>query len=269
MTRLLRELERVESRVLAGLTFVDAATGTPLTGPLSIRALEGSARIVRNTSGSWVVAFWTELAEHEAAFPTPPAGPAVGARTLRLRVEDPTGLHQPRVVALALPRDPDPGHAAQADSLFQPAIVPMYPTARAGTGANWAVLRVTLRESGGDALGGALLRVRRNGDVLGRGLTDGRGEALVALPGVPMVTFGEDEEAVVVSEINVSLDAVFDPAAGTRMPADDLAAGRPAPTPVVDPEALEDGAAALPHATRALTVAARRSQTLAMTLDLP
>jgi hypothetical protein len=269
MTRLLRELERVESRALAALRFVDASTRAPIPTPLTLRAPDGGVAWVRNVSGLSVVSSWTELAAHAAAFTEPPVTPAVGSLLLRLTVDDPTGRHLPRAVALPLPRDPDPEHAAQPDSLFRAVDVPMYPTARAVTGANWSVVRVSLLEGGGDALGGALLRVRRNGDVLGRGLTDGRGEALVGLPGVPMVTFGEDDEAVVVTEISVTIEAVFDPATGTRMSAEDVAAGRRPPVPVVDPDALEDHADTLPNTALPLTIAARRSQTLAMTLDLP
>lgn len=269
MTRPLRELERVESRALAALRFVDAPTRTTITTPLTVRAPGGGVEWVHNVSGLWVVASWTELAEHAAAFREPPSVPAAGSLRLALTVADPTGVHLPRAVSLPLPRDPDPEHLSEPDSLFRAVEVPMYPTARAVPGANWSVVRVSLREGGGDALGGALLRVRRNGDVLGRGLTDGRGEALVALPGVPMVTFGEDDEAVVVTEIAVSLEAVFDPTTGTRMPAADVAAGRRAPEPVVDPDALEDEAGTLPHTAQPLSIAARRIQTLAMTLDLP
>jgi len=269
MTRPLRELERVEARALGALRFVDASTRGHVPGPLELRPVEGRVRLVRNVTGSWVVAAWSALSAHESAFGAPPAAPPLGSRLLRLRVQDPTGLYLPREVAVALPRDPDPEHASDAASLFRPVEVPLYPAPRAATGANWSVLRVTLRDGGGDALGGALLRVRRNGNVLGRGLTDGRGEALVALPGVPMVTFGEDDEAVVVTEVAVTVQAVFDPASGSRMSAEALATGRPAPTPVVNPEALEDGADTLPGGTEATAVAARRTQNLTMTLDLP
>jgi hypothetical protein len=269
MTRLLRELERVESRALGALRFVDAPTRALVLRPLQLRPVAGRVRLVRNVTGDWVVAAWSALPAHEGAFAAPPAAPPTGSQLLRLRVWDPAGLYLPREVAVALPRDPDPTHASDAASLFRPVEVPLYPAPRAATGANWSLLRVTLREGGGDALGGALLRVRRNGDMLGRGLTDGRGEALVALPAVPMVTFGEDDEAVVVTEVAVSVQAVFDPGSGSRMSAAALAAGRPAPVPVVNPEALEDGADTLPGGTEAIPVAARQSRSLTLTLDLP
>ena len=110
--------------------------------------------------------------------------------------------------------------------------------------------------------------LRRNGQVMARGLTDGRGQALVATVGVPMLTFGEDDEAVLVEEITVTVEAVFDPETGTRLPAIALAGGARAPVPLVDPDALElDGA--LPNASQTLSVAARRSQSLTLSIDVP
>ncbi|HEX9107106.1 MAG TPA: hypothetical protein VF832_07755 [Longimicrobiales bacterium] len=268
MTRQLRELERVESRVLGALRFVDAGTGTDVLTPLTLRALDGHARFVRNRSGLQVIAQWSSLSAHEASFQNPPADP-IGNLTLHVVVTDTTGRYLPRRVAIPLPRDPDATHATQPGSLFQPLRVPLYPAAVAETGANWAVVHAAVTEQAtGDALGGALLRVRRNGDVIGRGLTDGRGQALVALVGVPMLTFGQADEAVLVGEITVTVEAVFDPATGTRVPAAQLAAGVRPPVPEVDPDAL-DANGALPHAQQSVAVAARRSQSLELSISLP
>ena len=269
MTRILRELERVEIRVLGALRCVAAGTRADIATPLTLRALAGRARFIRNRSGLYVIAQWSALAAHEAAFLEPPAAPAIGSLSLPVAISDPTGSYLPRRVSIALPRDPDPDHAAQADSLFRAVEVLMYPAARAATGANWSVLRVTVTEAATrDALGGALLRARRNGDVIARGLTDGRGEGLLALVGVPMLTFGEDEEAVVVDEVTVTVEAVFDPDAGTRLPAAVLASGARPPVPEVDPDAL-DADNTLPDTAQTLAVAARRSQSLSLAIAVP
>ena len=210
-----------------------------------------------------MIASWTELAEHRDHFAEPPAAPPPGSLTLPLSVTDPRGEYLPRRLSLALPRDPE--GEGEEDSLFRPRVVRLFPAARSRTGPNWSVLRVTLTEDGtGDALGGGLVRVRRNGDILARGLTDGRGEALVAAVGVPLLTFGEEEDAVVVDEVAVTVEAAFDPDEGTRMSAAALAAGEPPPRPEVDPDALDEQATALP-----LAVAARRSQAVSMAIDLP
>lgn len=268
MTHVLREIERVEDRVLGALRCFDSATGADIVAPLVLDARNGRARFVRNRSGVYVVAFWSDLADHEEAFHSPPDVPAVGSRELIVTIADPSGRYLPRLARLALPRDPDPDNAGQPDSLFRPAQVPMYPAASASTGANWAVLHVTVLEDGsGDALGGALLRVRRNGDIIARSLTDGRGQALLPIVGVPMLTFGEDDDAVVVDEISVTVEAVFDPDTGTRMSAAALASGARPPVPVVDPESLDEDDA-LPETAQTLAVAARRSRSLTLMIDV-
>ena len=268
MTRVFQELERVEGRVLGALRCFDSATGADIVTPLALDARNGRARFVRNRSGVCVVSFWSELAAHEEAFTTPPALPAVGSFELVIAIADPTGRYLPRLTRLPLPRDPDPDNADGPDSLFRAAQVPMYPAASAATGANWSVLHATvLEESSGDALGGALLRVRRNGDVIARALSDGRGQALLPLVGIPMLTFGEDEEAVVVDEVNVTVEAVWDPDTGTRLPAAALVSGARPPVPLVDPDAL-DADDSLPETAQTLAVAARRSRSLTLLIDV-
>jgi hypothetical protein len=195
----LRELERVEQRVLGALRCVDATTGVPLREPLAWKG--DRLTVVRNLGGLYVIREWTPLATHAPAFQSPPPQPSIASLPLELSVRDLSGRYLQRRVQLALPRDPAPEHAMNADSLFRPIDIPMYPSASAPLGANWVALRVTVRETAsGDALGGALLRVVSNGSVLARGLTDWRGEALVAVAGVPVTTWSTEPGAVIVTE---------------------------------------------------------------------
>lgn len=265
MTRAFREIERNDQRVLGALALVDAGTGAPIDRALELRVPgPGRAVLVRNASGLVVIRDWSELPAHAAAFDAPPDAPAPRP-VLRLAVRDPLGQYLPRIASIVLPRDPAPALAVQAESLFQPLRVPMYPSASAATGSNWSLLRVSLQESArGDALGGALLRVRRNGEVLARGFTDARGEGLVAVVGVPVTTFSDDETAVVVSQIDVVLEAVFDPATGLRTPRGVASVA----VPWVDPVELEARADSLPRVSTTLFIAARRTQQRALVLDL-
>lgn len=265
----LRELERIEWRVLGALRFVDAMTGSPIERTLRVDA--SGATLARNRSGLYVISHWDPLSTHEREFLAPPPSPAPGSLTLNLGVSDPSGVYLPVAASIPLPRVGDPGQARAADSLFQPEVISLYPSTTAPVGTNWAVLRVSLTETdSGDALGGALLRVVSNGRVLARGLTDWRGEALVPVLGVPVTTFSEQPGAVVISEINVSLQAAFDAAAGSRTPMSAVRAGHaPVRLPVVDPVVLETDFDALPQAQLALGIAARRSQNVALSLDLP
>jgi len=268
MTLPLRELDRTEWRVLGALRVVDATTRVPIERGLRVEA--SGAKLVRNRSGLYVIRHWDSLAAHEGEFLAAPATPAPGSLSLSVRVSDPLERYLAVAAQVALPRDSDPDQAAAPDSLFQPAGVALYPSASAPVGANWAVLRVNLTETtSGDALGGALLRVQSNGTVIARGLTDWRGEALVPVVGVPVTTFSDDANAVVISEIAVTLQAAFSGASGSRTAAAQVRAGRaPETPPVVDPDALETAFDTLPRTQLALNIAARRSQSVSLSLNL-
>ncbi|MGZ8203962.1 MAG: hypothetical protein ACXW12_14565 [Burkholderiales bacterium] len=265
-----REVERVESRALAALRFVDSVNGTTVDAPLAVTAPAGTL-LFRNRSGLYVVGRHAALAEHESAFRHPPDTPALGSVTLDLSVSDPGGTYLGRALRLALPRDPRPENVDAVDSLFRPVECELYRSPAAAVGANWAAVRVTVTESAsGDALGGSLLRVVSGGRTLARGLSDWRGEALVPVAGVPITTWSEDEDAVIVTEIDATLEILFDASAGsTRTPAAALVARRPPSTlPAPDPDAIESNPAAA-RTSLPIRLAASRLLALAMHLDLP
>lgn len=269
MSLAIREIERVERRVLGALRCVDATTRAGIDAPLQVTV--ENARIQRNRSGLYVIASATALAAHEASFAQPPALPALGTVKLDATIADPSGRYLPRRATLALPRDPLPAHAGNADALFRPIEVALYPSNVAPLGENWAVLYVSASEAASrDALGGALLILTSGGNTLARGLTDWRGEALLPVPGVPVTTWSSHPHAVVVTEINARIRIVFDTASGTRTAAADVAAGRPpARLPVVNTDDLEARANVLPHASVIVPIAARRAQSLSSQLALP
>lgn len=265
-TDALRELERVEWRALAALRPIDAVTAATVVAPLRVTA-EG-ARIARNRSGLYVIHEWAALAPHAAAFYTPPALPAPGSLALTVSIVDPAGQYLPRLARIALPRDPG---ATGEDSLFAARSIALHPAPGARLGINWCALRVSLAHpASGDALGGALLRVVAGDAVLARGLSDWRGEALVPVAGIPVTTWSEDEETVVVSHVAATLEAIFDPEAGTRTSITRVRAGRPPPRlPQVDPDAIESRRASLPRAQQDVRLAARAALNLNLGLDLP
>jgi hypothetical protein len=261
--------ERVDRRVLGALRCVDATTLMPIDAPLAVSA--AGARLLRNRSGLYVIQSWSRLPAHEEAFDAPPAAPAVGSESLALDIRDLSGRYLSRRTVIALPRDPAPANLALAGSLFRPVDVPMYPAPSAPTGANWVELRATVRETAtGDGLGGALLRVVSAGTVLARGTTDWRGEAFVPVAGVPITTWSTEPGAVVVTEIPASLECYFDPATGTRTPAADVRAGiAPVSQTLPDPQAIEDGRAALPQAIVPVVVAAGRGVNVEVSITVP
>lgn len=268
MSLVIHELERVERRVLGAIRCVDATTQARVDAPLQV--VVADANVMQNRSGLYVLSGAIALPEHAAAFDAQPGAPLAGSLTLTATIRDPSARYLPRLAAIALPRDPSPLHASLAESLFKPIDIAMHPASVAPVGVNWSVLRVSVNASaGGDALGGALLRVISDGKVIARGMTDWRGEALVPVPGVPVTTWSDDEDVVVVNEISASLELVFDPATGSRTPAADVLAGRSRAAALVDPDQLEAQAATLPHAAQAVQLAAGRSQSISFLLALP
>lgn len=268
-----REVERLEFRALAALRFVDAASGLTVETPLRIVAPLG-ARVLRNRSGMYVLHAHRPLAAHSDAFLEPPPAPTIGSVSLRIEAHDASGLYLARAVTIQLPRNAQPANAATDGSLFRAIPVELYRAPSAPVGSNWAALRVSLREgASGDALGGALLRVASGGRTLARGQSDWRGEALVPVVGIPVSTWSDGEDTVLVSEIDATLEVFFDAASGgTRTPAAQLDAAAP-PASVTalepnDPTALESNPAATRLET-AIRLASGQPRVLSLQLDLP
>lgn len=189
-------LERIEQRVLGALRLTDRVTGVPLTRPMRLSA--DNAALVRNASGCYVVTAARGLELHTAAFLQPPATPALGSIACTFTIHDPQQRYLPRIITLRLPRDPDPAHAENADSLFRPLDVAMYPAATAPIFQNWSTIRAAVTQ-GPDPrtappLRGALLLVidEADGTRLASGISDERGEALVIVPGVPVTKFADE-----------------------------------------------------------------------------
>lgn len=264
-----RELERVELRVLGALCCVDATTGAPLNHPLRIGAPAG-ARIQRNRSGLFVVYEWAPLAHHAPSFLNAPAEPAAGEAPLTVTVSDPSGQYLSRLVQVDLPRDPALANAALPSSLYRPIRVPMYPSAASRVGPNWAALSLSLRDAvSGDALGGVLLRVLSGMQVLARGLSDWRGEALVPVAGIPVTTWSAEPGDVIVTQIEVTVEAIADPASATRTPQAHVATGRaPLLLPLVDPAAIETARAGLPQTSTVVSLAAGRPLHVSLAIPL-
>lgn len=274
-------IERDEHRVLAAIECVDATTLSRIVEPLRFTA--PGARFVRNHSGLAVLHSWAGLAAHAAAFDRPPSGagdPAIASQALDVTIEDDSGRYLARQVRLQLPRDPDPDHADQPGSLFRPQRVPLLRAAAAPLTGNWAALAISASVEGpagqvgdalGDALGGALVEVRdAAAALLARGVTDWRGECVLPVAGIPVATWGDGVDAVVVTEIAASAQLRWPPGAGTRVTQADVAAGRaPRRLPLIDPDRLPDDPPPRVAAPLAITLAAARVQALRLTVAVP
>ena len=211
-------LENVDRRVLAALSFVDVTTRVPITDRLALTA--EAVRFVRNRSGHYVALHAEGLEHHTTSFDEAPGAPPLGSLSFDIDVADPSGRYLPRRYVLTLPRSADPQLSDEADSLFRPVAIDMFPAPAAPTEGPWSVLHVTVvNASTALPIPAALLRVTRQDDdvLIGRGMSEWRGrvrgEALVATSGVPITTFGNGDSGspVIVTEIAATLEAVVDP----------------------------------------------------------
>ncbi|WP_457442292.1 hypothetical protein [Roseateles sp. P5_E4] len=227
MSVVFHSIETDVRRVWGALRFVDAMSGHTIDSPLRVD-LPG-ARLQRNRSGFFVVTALDDAAnfdarrDYENAFDPIPPAPAL---SLPGTVSDPAGRYLPRRFTLALPRSPLPAAPAETAPLFEAATITLDPTTATALLPTWAALRLSVRRNGAPAAQAAI-RVHRSGNeaVLGRGMTDVRGEALVAVVGVAQITPGAEELVV---ETEIAVDIVV--SADTTL----------APGALVDPDLLAD-----------------------------
>lgn len=251
----LRVIERVDNRVLGAFRLVDAATEVPLIVPATIeaRATEiveiqpdgtsvviqsvplgnGAVDIRQNRVGHYVVFRAPLFENYLLAFENPPLPVSLQnpARRLRLRL----GVlaagphHLPQVFDFDLPRPLDPADAA---SVFAAQDVAFFRAPNAPVQEGWAVLRVSVAQTGGGgaALPGVLIRVFRRprqpaDEPIGEGLTEWRGarqrgEALVPIAGLQRFAPGAGANVIETTHA-IELEATRDPAftgAATQLP---------------------------------------------------
>lgn len=209
------DLEREDRRVLGALRMIDDASRAPLVVPGTVDARRADlidiagpgaptvvsqvpigfrAVTVRQNRNGWFVVFGAPLFDaYTGRFADPVNPPELAATQrlrLRLRITDAGPNHFPRFADVTLPRALD---RAAVDSVFTPQDVRLLRAPAAPMPDGWAVLRVTVRQTGTRAaLGGVLVRVFRqpqagNAEPIGMGLTEWRdakmrGEAAVPIP---------------------------------------------------------------------------------------
>lgn len=229
MSAVFHTIETDVRRVWGALRFVDAMSGHTVDSPLRVD-LPG-ARLQRNRSGFFVVTALDDVANlddrrnYENAFDPIPPAPAL---SLAGTVSDPAGRYLARRFTLVLPRSPLPVPPSAMAPLFEAATVTLDPSSATALLPTWAALRLSVRRAGAPAAQ-AVIRVHRPGSetVLGRGMTDARGEALLAVVGVAQLTPGAEElvvETEIAVDIVVSADITLAPGA---LVDPDLLAARP------------------------------------------
>jgi hypothetical protein len=209
--------ETLERRVLGAIQFVDAVTGSRVMETVQVAG--DGLLLKRGREGRIVIWKATGLETHTDAFANPPVEPALESMTVALAISEAGTHYLPRRASIRLPRDPNPANANNNSSLFQPITIRLLPSPAALVAASTAIVYLSVRDEDTEApLAGALVRVLRASDsaVLGRGMSDWRapvaGEALVAVPGIPVTSFNAgDGGAVMTTQVDVNIEVIFDP----------------------------------------------------------
>ncbi len=222
-----RDMDTFDTRVLGAIRIVDGATRAPVVRGLTLTAVTQGVRLWRNRRGEAVIAAAPGLAEHTTVFEAPPDAPPLGSVAVEIEIADPAGRYMSRRVTIDLPRDPDPNNAANEASIFRPIEVGLAAAAAARFESTWATVRVHVERTGAGPAAGALLRLTWTPDggdpIQVQSLTDGRGEGVIPVPGVPSRTVDQAGTAA-------TIRVVFDPALADGLP--------PGETPVIDPDLL-------------------------------
>jgi hypothetical protein len=228
--------ERLDSRFLVALRFLDGETAQPLTGPLTVSG--NGVQVVRNRSSLYALTEAPGFASYTSRFEAPPE-PAPAPASIPLTVVDPSGRHLPRSLSLELPRDAsqEPEHPSR--SVFVPVDVRMYlsPTARPAPGS--AVVRLSLRDDQDAPLARVVIRLRvtlpDKPAIEGLGLSDERGEVLLLVPRIPIIRWGQGEsDELIHTTFPATLESAFAPS-GAGLPAPDM----PAPSFTPLPQTLQ------------------------------
>lgn len=214
-------MEFVDRRALGAIEFVDAITAVRTRGPLRLEPADGRVVITPNISWLYVIRSAPGLEAHREAFEHPPVTPAFEDVHLDIAVNDPARRYLPRTVSVKLPRKDAP--FSDAESVLHPLVVPLYPAAATAIGPNWAVVRVRVQGNGAAHPGLRNALVVATPQIAGftavTAMTDARGEALVAIVGVPRVLPQAGGGAVLTRQFNCQIDVVIDKRVVTDAPA--------------------------------------------------
>lgn len=253
----------LDRRALALIALVDPF-GRPLGGPVQLTG--DGLRTVAKPGGRWAVLACKGLEAHVGAFESAPASPAQGTVACAIDIRPADGGLAPRRAVVPLPRDPDPAHRGETDSLFEPVTVTLLPSPQCPVPGTAAAVRVTVRKrNDGRRVANALVRVASdNGQFAAHSVTDAAGEALVIVAQFPMSFTGGGGS--VADGLPGKVTAVADPATVVLVDdADVLAARAAAAGPRAgwaDPDALADafpvpaaGAVAVRLSTRVVATA--------------
>jgi hypothetical protein len=201
-------LETTDRRVLGGFVFVDAITRETVLAPLAVTSR--TLRVRANRSGVYAIFDAPGSSRLTTQFNPPAAGWPAG-QSFEVTVRDPNLRYLARRANVQAPQG--------LTAVLTPQQVNLYAGPSAVLAPNWAVIRVSVTGSAGKGLPWAALHViRSDNSVAAAGVTDARGEAVLAVTGLGVQVSADASGAVTETTIPVTVQAWFDPSVLVQPP---------------------------------------------------
>jgi len=206
-------LEQSDRRVLGGFVLSDAITHASVLTPLNVTSKQLKIKV--NRSGVYAIFDAPTFSAPTGQFLSATASWPVGQS--EVTVQDPSLRYLPRRAQVQAPQTPAVGNPQV--TFAGPQSIALYPSPSAGVELNWAAVRATVLGSAGNGLPWAVVRVLNSTNTaVATGVTDARGEALLAVPGLGVQVSAGAGGAVTETTIPVTVEAWFDPSVLSQPP---------------------------------------------------
>ncbi|HEX4319709.1 MAG TPA: hypothetical protein VHZ52_02310 [Acidobacteriaceae bacterium] len=193
---------QVDRRVLGGIAFASAITGTSIVDSLVVRNTQLQLRV--NRSGIFAILNAPGFTKLNSEFDVVPADWPAISTAFEITVQDPSLRYLGRRAMVQAPQT--------IASLAAPQKVVLYPGPAGEVEPNWAIVRATVTDTHANGLPWAVLQVLKSDNtVAATGMTDQRGEALLAVPGLGVQVSSGGSGSVTESTLAVTVHAWFDP----------------------------------------------------------
>jgi len=204
-------LDLQDRRVLGGVVFVDAITQASIVDRLAVTSADLTLR--PNRSGVYAIFNGPGFNALTAQF-NPAASGWPTAQSFEITVSDPNLRY---IARRAKVQAPQPLSAA-----FTLQSVALYPGPARAVAPNWAVVRASVTATDNRPLPWTVLQVVKSDNnvnsVIATGMTDARGEALLAVMGLGLQVSPNASGAVTEVTTPVTVQAWFDPSALQQTP---------------------------------------------------
>lgn len=193
-------MESVDRRVLGGFVLVDAITNNSIPSPLTVTSTQ--LQLKANHSGVYAIFNGPGFSPLTNEFI--PTGTWPSPQDFEITVIDPSLRYLARRAQIQAPQ--------KLVGTFAPQQVSLYPSPSSTIEPNWAVVRASVTSNAGAPLPWSFVEVLlSDNSVIATGVTDARGEALLAVMGLGIQVTSHATDPVTEATTNVTVQAWFDP----------------------------------------------------------